>query len=219
LNENLFIADDKLQMKIRKKIVLATAMCAFIFLGGSVAYKAFQPPIPLVLDISGHPTIGTGKIQIVVFEDFSCVNCRVFTEEIFPEITKRYIDTGKAQLVLIPIAFGENSKPLANAVLSVYHLAPQSFVPFVKKLSITQAVLQNDILSVAHSVGGIDLQVLQEKIGLKIYYAEIDRNLYWARSVMGEDFGTPTLLINGIEVPAGSLDLIEARILELEGVP
>lgn len=204
-------------MEIRKKIVLATAIASLFFLGGAIAYKVTRPPVPIVLDTSGQPTIGTGKTKIVVFEDLCCANCRVFTEEIFPELTKKYVDTGEAQLVLIPIAFGENSKPLANAALSVYHIAPKSFVSFVSQLSRAQASLKDDILFVARSVGGIDLVTLRERIDLKMYYAEIDRNLYWARSLMGEDFGTPTLLINGLEIPAGSLDAIGERIRELGG--
>ncbi len=58
-------------METQKKLVLVTGLFAVLFLGGSVAYKVMQPPIPIVLNTQGQPAIGSGKVQIVVFEDFS----------------------------------------------------------------------------------------------------------------------------------------------------
>lgn len=203
-------------MKRRKAKVLATAVVAFLFLSGGVVYKATRPASPLVLNLQGQPSVGLGKMEIVIFEDLCCSNCRTFTEKIFPQITSLYVDTGKAHLVFIPIAFDESSKPLANAALSVYHLSPESFLPFVLQLSLTQAATLEGILRVAEQVGGIPLGNLAEQIALQTYYADIDRNLLWAQSVMGEEFGTPTLLINGFEISTGSLEVTLSQIVQME---
>jgi protein-disulfide isomerase len=199
-------------METHKKAVLWTGFCAFLFLGCAITYKALQPPTPFVFDVEGHPSIGQGPTQIVIFEDFRCSNCRKFTEEIFPVLVDLYVNTGKAEMIFVPIAFDGFSKPLANAALSVYRIAPNSFVPFVLALSKVQPSSQQEILDLARFVGGIDLRSLTEKMNTKLYYAEIERNLFWARSIMGEEFGTPTLLIQGIEVPIGSLDKIALYI-------
>jgi protein-disulfide isomerase len=203
-------------MKKRQIVVLATAVVAFLFLCGGVVYKATRPVVPFVLNLQGQPSIGLGKMEIVIFEDFRCHNCRTFTEEIFPQLTSLYVDTGKARLVFIPIAFDGESMPLANAALSVYRLSPERFIPFVLQLSLAQTGTLEGILGVAEKVGGIPLAELSTRIAGQVYYAEIDRNLLWARSVWGEEFGTPTLLINGIEISTQSAEIVVSRIAKME---
>ena len=121
-------------MKTRKKTVLATALLTAVFLLGSIFYKTTLLPHPIAINTAGHPTIGTGPIEMVIFEDLCCTNCRVFTENIFPQITSQYVETGKARLTVVLISFGNHAKPLANAALAVYKIAPTRFLPFILDL-------------------------------------------------------------------------------------
>ena len=132
-------------MERRKQLVLATAIGALLFLVGAAIYCAAQREVPALIDPRGHPSIGTGAIHLVIFEDFLCPNCRAFTEEILPHITTRYIETGLARYTMVPLAFLEGSKPLANAALGVYAQAPNQFLPFVQEV-LRKESLQTEIL-------------------------------------------------------------------------
>lgn len=203
-------------MDARKKIVLVTAIFAAFFLGIAFLYKKTLVPDPVQINMMGQPTIGSGAIEMVVFEDLRCANCRIFTEDIFPQIVAQYVQSGRARLVLILIAFGEESKPLSNAALTVYKIAPDRFLPFILELLHTKAVGKEEILQAASKTGGIDPDLLAESIDAHTYYPEIDRNLDLARSLMGDDFGTPTLFINGIETSTDSFQDIVRRVNRLE---
>ncbi len=203
-------------MEWRKKIVLLTAALAVFFISGAFLYKNIRFPDPVEIDTTGQPTIGSGSIEMVVFEDLRCANCRVFTEEVFPQIASRYVESGKARLVLILIAFGESSKPLSNAALAVYKIASDRFLPFILELLHVKASGKEEILQAAAKVGGIDLDQLSESIDTHMYYAEIDRNLTLAKNVMGDDFGTPTLFVNGIETPTDSFQDVVKSVNRVE---
>lgn len=203
-------------MKMRKKVVLATGILALLFLAMGGAYQITRLPDPIALDTSGYPSIGSGQIELVVFEDLCCTNCRVFTEEIFPQIASRFVETGKARLTVIPVAFGENSKPLANAALGVYKTAPSRFIPFVLELLHSEAEDRESILKVATKIGGIDLAELSRCIDEKVYYQDIEKNMSWAKRLMGEEFGTPTLFVNGIMTSTASFNAVKTRIKQIE---
>lgn len=203
-------------MDTRKKVVFATGIVAVLFLAIGMLYKAVLLPDPLVIDTTGQPTIGTGAIQLIVFEDLCCTNCRTFTEEILPQIISKYVETGKARLTLIPVSFGNHSKPLANSALAVYKMAPDLFICFILRLLHEKASGKEAILKVALEVGGIDQEKLAYSIDHNLYYPEIDHNLIWARTLMGSDFGTPTLFVNGIETSTDSFDAVVRRIEKIE---
>lgn len=203
-------------MDSRKKVVFSTGICALLFFAIGILWKVVLLPDPLVINTAGQPTIGTGAIEVVVFEDLCCANCRTFTEEILPQIAAKYVDTGKASLTVIPIAFGNHSKLLANSALAVYKMAPDRYIPLILGLLQEKETGKEEILKVAAMVGGIDLEKLAYSIDHKLYYSEIDQNLIWARSLMGPDFGTPTLFINGIETSTDTFDAVVRRIQKIE---
>ncbi len=203
---------------MHKKIVIVTSLVAFSFLLIASFYYEYIPK-PVSIDTLGQPTIGTGSLQIVLFEDLCCTNCRIFTEEVFPRIVSDLVDTGRARLSLIPVAFGDHSKPLANGVLAVYSLSPDRFIAFLHELLISRAGTQEEILGSAQRVGGIDLEVLRLALVQRLYYGAIDQNLSWAKRLMGDDFGTPSLFVNGVMTATDSFDSIVRRISQLEKQP
>ena len=203
-------------MDMRQKIVLATACLALATLTGTAVYQTVQKFHPVVLDVKGYPSIGSGEIELVVFEDLCCISCRTFSEEIFPQISEKFLETGKARLTVIPVAFGEESKPIANAALAVYKMAPSRFIPFILELFKTKASDRESMLQVAAKVGGIDEERLAKCIDAQLYYHELDGNLTWAMRLMGKEFGTPTLFVNGILTSTSSFDALVSRIQQME---
>lgn len=203
-------------MKKKKRLVLTTAMAAALFMSILGIQQAGRLPERIAIDTMGQPSVGTGEIELVVFEDFCCTNCRTFTEEIFPKIASEYVDTGRARLTVIPVAFGEKSKPLANAAIGVYKMAPDRFVPYILELLHSKAESREGMLKAAETVGGIDLKTLADCIDNHLYYKEIDQNLTWAKRLMGEEFGTPTLFVSGVMTSTASFDAVADRIRQVE---
>jgi protein-disulfide isomerase len=203
-------------MDIGKKTVLATVAGAIVFLFGGVVYKQTRPPEPIVFNLAGHPSIGKGPIEFVLFEDFCCTHCRIFTEEVFPQIAETYVFKDKATLTVVLVAFTEHSKMLANAALIVHKIALDQFIPFVLELSHSKASGREGVLRAAEVVGKINLDQLAHGIDYRLYYGDIDQNLVWARNLMGNDFGTPSFFINGIETATDSFEDIVERVRQVE---
>jgi protein-disulfide isomerase len=203
-------------MELRKIVVLATAALGLFSLSAAVYYHAARLPAPIAIDTRGHPSIGEGAIEIVIFEDFRCTGCRIFSEEIFPQISTLYIETGLARFTIIPLAFLDGSRPLANAALGVFDLAPDRFHPFVRELFRTHATNRREILSAAQKVGGIDLYYLARCIDAHLYDEVLDGNLNWARQLLGHQFGTPTLFVGGIPTSTASFEAVAGRIAQIE---
>lgn len=200
----------------RKTLVLATALFSLLSLGGTYIYHSNRMPSAIVIDTKGHPSIGKGKIELVVFEDFLCKNCRMFSERIFPKLTTLYIETGRVRLTVIPLSFIKESKPLANAALAVYRHAPDRFLSFVQELFKTHASNRYEILEAARKVGGIDLSHLADCIDFHLYDDEIDENLNWAKEILGNRFGTPALFVDGVPTSTESFEEIVNRIDQAE---
>lgn len=204
-------------MEYRKFLVLATAIVAVGFFAGAAYFEVNQQPAALVLKPMGFPTIGNpqASIEIVVFEDFQCHNCRSFSQHMTPKIRKEYIQTGKARYTMVPLAFMRGSKPIANAAVAVFRQAPDRFFDYSEALfhfPEGRKIDETALLEIAQKVGGIDLAKLKKAIDEKKYYAEVRDNLEWAKSVLGKDFRTPALYINGIPTSTSSFELIQMRM-------
>ena len=215
-------------MERRKFHVLATAGAAAFVLAMGILYHTVRWPDPISIETKGFPTIGDrkAKVEIVIFEDFRCVHCCYFSEEIFPEIQANYVDKGIASYTLIPLAFMSKSKPIANAALAVYRQNPNRFFAYAHELfaaCIAGIILDDhELYRTAKKVGGINLVRLQECIDSHCYYEELDKNLHMAKRLMGKDFGTPSLYINGVATPTSSYRTIQSRIdraLDKTGTP
>ena len=206
---------------LQQLVVLAASAVAIALVLAAFVYRwvASSQPVPIMVT-DGHPSIGSrdAKIGLLIVEDFRCSACRTFIEEVFPQVRERYIDTGIAYCILVPVAFLDGSKPLANAALAVFKLAPDRFFTFVHavfKHFGTREIHgseRSELLKIAQDVGGIDLDALQKCVESNCYFAELDRNLHWAERIMGKEFGVPALYINGIPTSTVSLEGIAGRI-------
>jgi protein-disulfide isomerase len=205
-------------------LVLATAFAAATLIAAGAVYEVSTPIVkPNAVLTDGRPRIGRleAKIELLLIEDFRCGACQYFTQKIFPEIYEKYIETGRAYCVMVPVSFLEGSEPLANAALSVYKLAPDSFLPYLHDLMdffSKQEVgdVQAQLLELAKNIGGIDLNRLKECIETNCFSPDLEQNLEWAKRMMGRDFGTPTFFVNGIRTSTSSVEAIEALIEKVE---
>ena len=67
----------------------------------------------------GHAALGTtgAPVTIVEFTDLQCPYCARFSAQTFPELRRKYIDTGKVRFVTrdLPLAFHAQAMPAAVA--------------------------------------------------------------------------------------------------------
>lgn len=81
------------------------------------------PPAPTQVAVkvnANDPVLGDpkAKLTIVEFSDFQCPFCARFFRDTLPQVTKDYLDTGKAKFVYKNLAFlGKESTDAANAAL------------------------------------------------------------------------------------------------------
>ena len=205
--------------------ILSISCIALLLVASAVIYRrhlATQPVPIMVMD--GHPSIGSrdARVGLLLIEDFRCCACKSFIDDVFPKIRKQYIDTGVAYCIMVPVAFLDGSKPLANAALAVFKIAPTRFFPYVHAIFKHFGMREihgserNELVKIAAEVGGIDLEALEKCVETNCYFSELDRNLDWAERIMGKEFGVPALYINGVPTSTVSADAIGGRIEKMK---
>jgi protein-disulfide isomerase len=210
---------------VQQIFILSMTCVSLALMGCAVIYRQHlaSQPVPIMV-MDGHPSIGSrdAKIGMLLIEDFRCYACQSFIDEVFPTVRKKYIDTGVAYCIVVPVAFLDGSKPLANAALAVFKIAPTRFFPYVHAifkhfgLREIHGSERNELVKIAEAVGGIDLEALQKCVESNCYFTELDRNLDWAERIMGKGFGVPALFINGVPTSTASVDAISGRIEKMK---
>lgn len=208
------------------KLLVMITLCCLVSIGLVGFYRAETAvPAGIAINTKGQPTIGypQSRVQVVVFEEPKCVNCKIFSEEIFPKIKTEYIDTGKVRYTLIPVAFLPGSMPAAVALLGVYYqdpLYPNSDL-FFTYLDYMYAHQPNENLDWAttdqliafakDASEAIDTEKLQNCINKQAYRVPIEKNTMYGKNLMGGSISTPTVYVNGIEVK--ELDYEHVKVL------
>lgn len=111
-----------------KKGLVAGGVAAAVIIGIIASYSAQLNPETVNLDMSrthgsistamGSPILGnpSATVTIVEFGDYQCPQCYNWFHNIKPQIIENYIETGKANLVFVDLAFlGRDSPKAAEA--------------------------------------------------------------------------------------------------------
>ncbi len=207
-------------MKFYNRIIVFTSSVFLFCLASVIFLKMTREPHPISIEISGHITIGDylAPVRMVVFEDLKCENCREFHEQIFPDLKRKYIDTKKVSLTIIPIAFLDGSEQLANVLLSIYFRYPDHFLAYLEKVEKSFSSHHSDwdskekLLEYAEEVGTINSIYIEACLKMGKYLPEIRKNFALAERAMGKNVATPTLYINGIATSASNIKAINRRI-------
>jgi protein-disulfide isomerase len=96
----------------RFRCTLATALCpaallALVFVptafGTSAPTAVIDPRLGPPFTLRERPSLGSPSAPIVIIDvsNFQCSHCQDFHQEVFPELRKRYIDTGKVQWIML----------------------------------------------------------------------------------------------------------------------
>jgi len=218
-----------------RKLFWITLSILAIVVFGTVYRAETQLPDAIQLNTKGQPTIGYPKarVQVVVFEEPKCSNCKTFNEQIFRKIKEEFIDSNKIKYTVIPVSFLPNSMPAAVGTLCVYYADPlypnnDLFFTYMDYMYSHQPDEHTDwakpdkLIQLAQSASpAINTQQLRKCIDLESYRTKIQKNTEYGKTVMGGTISTPTIYVNGIEVKDLSYDNIRKlikEVLEHEGV-
>ena len=113
---------------MKKKGIIIGGIVAIVVLGIIASFSTFQDENEIMnLDMErthgtvstamGSPILGSpdAPITIVEFGDYQCHQCYNWFHNTKPTITENYIDTGKANLVFVDLAFLGRDSPKAAA--------------------------------------------------------------------------------------------------------
>lgn len=203
---------------------MMSALCALLI--GLLASPAFSQTPPetagapkkadLLSFIDGDHILGDpkAKVKIIEYASLSCPHCANFHKETFPELKKRYIDTGKAAFVFRHYPLNETA--FRGAMLTEC-VGQDKFFTFLKVLFDTQQkwAFSSDYLESLRAiagVGGVDAKTFDACMADKAIENRLISGVSWASKELGVNV-TPTLFINGEKIESSrSIDTIAPKI-------
>jgi protein-disulfide isomerase len=139
-------------------------------------------------------------LTIIIYEDYSCPNCKRFFETVEPVLIEQYVRSGKLRLEIYPLAIVSfHSLPSAVAV---YCAADQGyFWEFRQVVFLNQGLraYNQDTISLYGDAVGLDVEQLLDCFSPSTY-TEVIQN----RSIAAQQFGvmgTPTIEFMGNRYP------------------
>lgn len=99
-------------MKTRAQFL--TAVTAVLILGAAAIAAAFFLTRPKAFATAeadsyvGQPTLGdpNAPIKLILFGNFMCEHCRTFEADVFPQLKRDYIDTGRVEAYYVNLSSG-----------------------------------------------------------------------------------------------------------------
>jgi protein-disulfide isomerase len=205
-------------LAIAAAAVVIIAAAAFFFInrsqapqigGNGTAETANPPPAAaggelMVAGPLGDMALGDPKAPNVVIEyaSMTCTHCQRFSQEVFPEFKKKYVDTGKAYYIFRDFPLD----PLATSAIMLAHCGPKErFFPLVDLLFAQQAnwAFVNDPSTALQNLvkqAGIS----QDEFKACLTNQQILDGVNWVKNRGSKEFGidaTPTFFINGQKKP------------------
>ena len=175
-------------MKKNQYLVIGTAIIAIVFaflIMGSNTVSG-----PRKIDTSGQMHLGNpnSPVKVVLFIDFRCTGCRQFEEQVFPLIKRRYIDTGKIDYTVIPLAFLSGSQRLGEGYFCTRQQNPSLGQAYIEQ------VYKSNTVPVLPGINAEQLSACVGSAGASTY---LERNRTIADHAMGRKVYTPSIFVNG----------------------
>jgi protein-disulfide isomerase len=216
-----------------KKLVLSTLLVLTILGFIGLQFGKSQPlPPSIKIKTEGHPTIGypQATVRVVIFDEPKCSDCKLFSDTIYPELKKAFIDTNKILYTFIPVSFIPGSMPAAMSWLSVYYQDKEFpndelFFKYVDYMYANQpseiedwATLENLEKFAKEASPAIKIDHLHDALLHETYRVQIEKNTKYGFSIMNHRLATPAVYVDGIKIEDVSYsaieDLINAVILQ-----
>ena len=168
------------------------------------------PALTSPLLLQGEPALGDSRapLTIVEFSDFECSYCRRFHEQVMPQLTSEYIDTGLVRFVHkdLPLPFHPHAMPAAAAARCAGE--QNRFWDMYAALFDQQNCLScKGVLAIAPEEQ-LDIAALQACMERTSTVALINANR--SEASLHNISATPTFIIG----PTQSYDSLEGRVIE-----
>lgn len=191
--------------KIWFALLFLTALAFMLPVGVLPAAAQSSPPLSpdaaSLLQVKPQDRVlgqADAPITIVEYASMTCPHCAHFANEVLPELKKKWIDTGKAKLVMRPFPLD----PVAlRAEMLARCLPPERYYPMVETLFKTQekwAVAQDwrAALERVARLAGVSDKEFDACLANKALEDEIVQSRLTASTQLDVN-GTPTLFVNG----------------------
>ncbi|WGM37752.1 thioredoxin domain-containing protein [Caulobacter sp. NIBR1757] len=213
-------------MKLSRLPALAALLLSALF-GGLPALAAEAPAkVPVFAEgrVLGDPK---APVTLQAYLSFGCPHCTDWYGETFPELKRRYIDTGKVRLVMVEMRAGHARLAEAGAIAArcapkdkyfvvadaLFHTRPKLLKGPRDKDDHGQQLLNTEAW-VEEAVGktGIDMtawRACDKAAQGAAFEARMEKAI---KQYPGYEGGTPVFLFNGEAGEAGNLDWAEYSI-------
>ena len=123
-------------------------------------------------------------IELIIFEDILCEECKNFFLHIFPLVQKNYINTDLIRFIWVPIEAVGNSDPVITNILCLNQISSQTALDFLKTYfeSEETASLEASTHTCPHAPNTKDF---------------LEKNLIMAEKMMQGIVEIPTIFIQG----------------------
>ena len=208
--------------KIDRYLVLTTATLFIVAFIGTLIF--FGTSRPQDFDLIDQPTLGNfqSKVEVVVFEDLMCDDCKHFMLNVFPTIQEKYIKTNLISFKMIPIAFLPYSKEVTTVALCLYKQNQKLYWSFVQNwyTNIPTYKAEASLAALLNALPVVDKTELASCRTSDTIAAKLKTNLHIAEMILTPQISVPSILINGKKVPYSSIEILSKEIdLALSGSP
>ncbi|SFE23496.1 Protein-disulfide isomerase [Paenibacillus algorifonticola] len=130
-------------MKKQQNVVVNTSVLIVIFVALFAINQVTKnkdeanETVTEVPSTMGQPVMGVlnATVSIVEFGDYKCPSCKAWGEQVWPQLKKEYVDSGKTSFSYVNVLFhGEESKLGAQASEAILNSDPEDFWNFHKAL-------------------------------------------------------------------------------------
>jgi protein-disulfide isomerase len=204
-------SSNPMKMLVLITVAILVLVSAIVLLNNSQNKESGDITFANLPPIENQPTLGdpNAPVSVVEFGDYKCPACKEWSEFIFPQFKKDFIDTGKVTFSYVNVLFhGDESILGSLAGEAVWNQDRDAFWDFSKALYKEQPERQSHddhwitvekIMEVAqNSVPHIDLQQLEQDINNLTYQEDV-----MVDDKLVEEFKvelTPSIVINGVMV-------------------
>jgi protein-disulfide isomerase len=157
---------------------------------------------------SGMPSTGNpnAPVKLMEFGDFNCPYCKLFHQQIYPQLKKDFIDTGKVQMYFTSLNFlGQNSATTSQAAEAVYKQNPEAFWKYYDVIYENQgqedkpwATPEFVTSLIKKNIPEVNADQVSQALKNKTYEQAVAEHNKIAESIGVESF--PTIYVNGLKV-------------------